>query len=311
MAPGLSGLLLTLVLALAAGAVLRRSRRLPGDAATVLNRVIVDVTLPALVIAVLPFAELDRAIVAALVVTLSGQVVGFACGISITRALGLSRATQGAAGLVAGFANTGFLGIPVAIALFGGRGVGPSTAILIDGFNTTALLWTSGLLFARRMGDKVTSDAKPRSVLAALVTPLSISVLLALAMNLAHVHPPELLRGALEKIGAATTALVFLALGLSLDVRALKGRVAALGLVTITKLAIAPVAAYAAARALHLHGTIGSVAVLQASMPTAMLSVVLAAESGCDASFAAGVAVATTLVSLVTMPLVIRLLGLG
>ena len=44
-------------------------------------------------------------------------------------------------------------------------------------------------------------------------------------------------------------------------------------------------------------------------MPTAMLSVILAAECGCDASFAAGVAVTTTLVATVSLPVVIRLLG--
>lgn len=304
--PALFSLLLTLVLALGAGVLLRATGRLPADAVTVLNRVIVDVTLPALVVVILCDAELHAAIWGALAATAAGQAVGMIGGIGLARALGLPRRTQGAAGLVAAFANTGFLGIPVAFALFDGKGVGPSTAVLIDSFNTTVLLWTSGLFFARRMGD---GGGKPRSVLAALVTPLMGAVVLGLLLNVLHLGPPPLLRAALEKIGAATTALVFLSLGLSLDLHALRGRITAVLAVSGAKLVVAPLATFVAVWLLHLPHTIGTVAVMQSAMPTALLSVVLAAEAGCDGAFAAGVAVVTTLLTTLTLPAVVRILG--
>ena len=306
----LDGLLVTLVAALGLGVLLRVTGRLPREAASFLNRIILDVTLPALVVGVLCDAELDRAILGALVATFAGQLVGLVSGIGVAKLFGLPRATQGAAGLVAAFANTGFFGVPVAIAIFGGHGLGPSTAILIDSFNTTALLWTSGLMFARRMGEPA-AGARRHSVLGALLTPLTFAVALGLALNVAHLPPPLFVRAALEHIGAATTALVFLSLGLSLDFGALRGRVAALVTVSAVKLGLAPLAAIAVARALGLTGPIAQVSVLQSAMPTAMLSVILAAESGCDDPFAAGVALTTTLVSIATLPFVLRALGLG
>ncbi len=302
--PSLASLLLTLMAALLAGVVLRTTGRLPADAVLVLNRVIVDVTLPAMIIGILCDSELHPAIWGALLATAAGQVVGMMGGIGLARGLGLPRRTQGAAGLVAAFANTGFLGIPVAYALFDGKGVGPSTAILVDSFNTTVLLWTSGLVLARRMGD---ATAQPRSMADALLTPLTASVVLGLALNLAHVAPPPLVRKALDRIGAATTALVFLSLGLSLDLAALRGRVRAILLVSGTKLALAPLAAFAAVYLVHLPHTVGMVAVMQSAMPTSLLSVVLATEAGCDGAFAAGVAVVTTVLATVALPIVIRL----
>lgn len=303
-----SGLLFTLVVALALGALLRRLGRLPREASATLNRLILDVTLPALVVGVLSDAVLDRAIVGALFATLAAQLVGLALGIGVARAFGLSRAAQGAAGLTAAFANTGFLGVPVAIALYGGRGVGPSTAILVDSFNTTVLLWTSGLMFARRMATDAPAGRAP-SMLGALATPLTAAVLLGLVLNLLHVAPTPMVREALDRLGAATTALVFLSLGLSLELGALRGRVPALVGVSVTKLVLAPLVALVAVRGLGLHGPIAQVAILQAAMPTAMLSAILAAESGCDGAFAAGVAVLTTLGATASLPFVISLLG--
>ena len=302
--PALSGLLFTLVVALIVGVILRATRRLEGDAVHTLNRVIVDVTLPCLVLGILCDSELAPSIWGALVATALGQAIGLVGGVGITRAMGLPRRTQGAAGLVAAFANTGFLGIPVAFALFGGKGLGPSTAILIDSFNTTVLLWTSGLVFAKRMGD---GSGETRSIASALVTPLTASVILGLVFNLAHVAPPALVRAALDKIGAATTALVFLSLGLSLDLGALRGRIKAVLAVSSIKLVVAPLAALASLYVLRLPHDVGIVAVMQTAMPTSLLSVVLAAEAGCDGGFAAGVAVVTTLLSTVCLPVLIRL----
>jgi predicted permease len=306
----LNGLLVTLLAALSIGALLRKVGRLPREASTYLNRIILDVTLPALVVAVLCDAELERGIAGALVATAAGQAVGLIFGIGLARLFGASRATQGAAGLVAAFANTGFFGVPLVTTLFGGKGVGPSTAILVDTFNTTVLLWTSGLMFAQRWGDR--KDPTRRvSVFAALLTPLTLAVALGLALNALHAVPPPAIRSALERIGAATTALVFLSLGISLDFGALRGRVGAMLSVSAVKLVLAPLAALAMVRALGMSGPIAQVAILQSAMPTAMMSAILAAESGCDGSFAAGVALTTTLVSMATLPMLIRALGLG
>jgi predicted permease len=304
-----NGLLVTLVGALALGVLLRRLNRVPAEAAPILNRIILDITLPALVIVALCDAELDRAIIGALLCTAVAQAVGLFGAIGVARAFGLPRATQGAAGLTGAFANTGFLGVPVAIALFQ-RGVGPSTAILIDSFNTTVLLWTSGLMFARHMAEK-SATARPISPWRALATPLTAAVLVGLVLKVAHVPLPLILRSALDRIGAATTALVFLSLGLSLDLGALRGRVTAIGAVSAVKLVVAPLAAYAVVRACGIGGPIAQVSVMQSAMPTSMLSAVLAAESGCDGAFAAGVAVTTTIVATVTLPLVLNALGLG
>ena len=101
---------------------------------------------------------------------------------------------------------------------------------------------------------------------------------------------------------------MFLALGLSLDLRSLRGRVRPLVAVAAVKLLLAPAVALGAAVALGLKRPVSEVAVLQSAMPTSMVSVIVAARYGCDGQFAAATAVVTTLGALASLPVVIEAL---
>lgn len=303
MPAALSGTLFTMVAVMAIGVALRRTGRLPADASRVCNRIVLDVTLPALVLGILWRAALDVGIARAILANAVGQLVALSSAVALTRALGLPRRTQGAAGLTTMFGNTAFFGIPLTVSLLGAGGLGASTAVLVDAMNTTVLMWTVGLLFARKMASAPTGPI-PR-LWSSLVTPLTICVALGLTLNLAHVPAPAIAQVFLERVGAATTAIVFLSLGLRLDLDAVRGRVRAVLAVSSIKLALLPLAALVVVRLVHLHGPVAQVAVQQAAMPTAMISVVLATETGCDGAFASGVAITTTLLSALTLPIVI------
>ena len=57
-----------------------------------------------------------------------------------------------------------------------------------------------------------------------------------------------------------------------------------------------------------VRGEVADTAVLQAAMPTAVVSAIIAANAGCDARLASAAAVVTTLLSLLTLPLVVVIL---
>lgn len=299
--------LLALFAVLGVGVLLRASARAGQAEAAALNRLVIDVTTPALIVSVLRRSGIGHGAWGAVA---ASTIALFACalaGIAVARALGLPRAAQGAAGLVGSFSNTGFLGVPVVLALYGHAGDAAGTAILVDSIVTTLMLWTFGVALAARMGAGG-GDAGAHGLRAVLLHPNVLSIAVGLALHALPIPLPTWVERALDALGSATPTLVFLALGLSLDLRSLRGRVRPLVAVASVKLLLAPAVALGAAVALGLKRPTSEVAVLQSAMPTSMISVVLAARYGCDGQFAAATAVVTTLGALATLPIVVEVL---
>ncbi|KYF76624.1 hypothetical protein BE11_10670 [Sorangium cellulosum] len=298
--------LLALFAVLGVGVLLRALGRGGQADAAALNRLVIDVTTPALIVSVLRRSGIGHGAWGAVA---ASMIALFACalaGIAVARALGLPRAAQGAAGLVGSFSNTGFLGVPVVLALYGRAGDAAGTAILVDSIVTTLMLWTFGVALAARMG--AGGDAGARSLHRVLLHPNVLSIAAGLALHVLPIPLPTWVERALDALGSATPTLVFLALGLSLDLRSLRGRVRPLVVVASVKLLLAPAIALGAAIALGLKRPVSEVAVLQSAMPTSMVSVIVAARYGCDGQFAAATAVVTTLGALATLPMVVEVL---
>ncbi|WP_437747427.1 AEC family transporter [Sorangium sp. So ce302] len=298
--------LLALFAVLGVGVLLRALGRAGQADAAVLHRLVIDVTTPALIVSVLRRSGIGHGAWGAVA---ASTVALFACalaGVAVARALGLPRAAQGAAGLVGSFSNTGFLGVPVVLALYGDAGGAAGTAILVDSIVTAFLLWTFGVALAARMGGGGGGDG--RGLLAVLLHPNVLSIAVGLTLHAAPIPLPVWLEHALGALGSATPTLVFLALGLSLDLGSLRGRVRPLAAVAAVKLLLSPAVALGAAVALGLKRPSSEVAVLQSAMPTSMVSVIVAARYGCDGQFAAATAVVTTLGALASLPIVIEVL---
>ncbi|WP_438044378.1 AEC family transporter [Sorangium sp. So ce128] len=298
--------LLALFAVLGVGVLLRALGRAGQADAAVLHRLVIDVTTPALIVSVLRRSGIGHGAWGAVA---ASTVALFACalaGVAVARALGLPRAAQGAAGLVGSFSNTGFLGVPVVLALYGDAGGAAGTAILVDSIVTAFLLWTFGVALAARMGGGGGGDG--RGLLAVLLHPNVLSIAVGLTLHAAPIPLPVWLEHALGALGSATPTLVFLALGLSLDLGSLRGRVRPLAAIAAVKLLLSPAIALGAAVALGLKRPSSEVAVLQSAMPTSMVSVIVAARYGCDGQFAAATAVVTTLGALASLPIVIEVL---
>jgi predicted permease len=284
--------LLGFALAAAVGAALPRWRpdvfeRERGGA--LLATLVTEVTFPALSLAVLSRERLRGEVALALVPATVALALALPLAWLTARALRLDRAAQGAFALTATFSNTAFIGLPVTQALFPDPAYA-AAALLVDTVDTTLGLWTVGVLIARRFG---AGAAREEGLRGALLRPATLSVLLGLSLNAAGLRLPDAMVAALETLGAATTPIVFLFLGMRLDPRGawkLRGPLSALAAV---KLLAMPVIAGLTARALGLRGAAAAVGTLQSAMPTALVAAVIAERAGCDVRLATG-AVAVT-----------------
>jgi malonate transporter len=118
-----------------------RRRMLPLEAIPGLNSFVLFFALPCMLYrfgANTPVAQLLDAAVVGTYLVCALAVVGFVVAVSMNRRIGWNDASFGA--LVAAFPNTGFMGVPLLVALLGAQAAGPAiVTILVDLVVTTSL----------------------------------------------------------------------------------------------------------------------------------------------------------------------------
>jgi predicted permease len=133
--------------------------------------------------------------------------------------------------------------------------------------------------------------------------PLIWATLTGLLLNLAGFEPPQPLGIFLGRLADASIALGLLAVGAALRLQGQAGVLGASIYLSAVKLLALPLLAAVLGHALGLTGIYYGVAILFASLPTASSAYILAMRMGGDGRSVAWIISATTLVSMLTMPL--------
>ena len=228
-------------------------------------------------------------------------LLGMGAAWLIGRALKLPRPTLGAFVLVAGLGNTGYLGYPIVTSLFGQAGL--VRAAFYDVFGTVAVLLTVGVFVAQSWGEY---DTRTNPIREIATFPVVIAVIAALLLK--PVTLPILVTDWLDALAKMTVPLIMISLGLTLDFSRLRGHLALSGAAAGLKLVALPLVGWGLALLLLKEPLLQRVAVLEAGMPSMMLSLVFATRFGLDEEFTASAIVLTTTVSLVTLPVLMLLM---
>jgi predicted permease len=268
--------------------------------AKVLNSVVIYAALPALVFRVAHDTALswDLLKVAAIAWVVGGA--GFLIAWGISRLLRLPKRTAAAFMLVTALGNTGYIGYPVTQMLLGDAAM--PRAVFYDVFGTVALLFTIGVMIAGRLG----KHEGPVSVVAELFkAPALVALLLGLASRLLPVsgNVSTVVMDWLGILANMTVPLVMISLGLTLTAAGFKGRITVIGIAGAVKLLVLPGIAVAAALALGETSGLRLV-MLQAGMPSMMLTLIVGERFGLDTDFIASTILATTVACVATVPLV-------
>lgn len=277
------------------GWAFRRWRGTGAEVADALTFVVTEATMPALIVATLVQRPLAPALAGAVIASQAGLVAAFAAAWALAPLLTPPGPTRGTFVLVATFCNTGFLGIPVALALWGPGSEGLVTAVMVDSFTTTLLLNSVGVLVARHHAGGGVLDRG--ALLRLLRTPMFLAAVLGLGLQLAGISLPPALVGLLAEVGGATTVLVFLATGMRLRLGAIPGAIRALGGIAAIRFLVSPLVALLVARALGQTGEVGRQAVLEVATPTALMAPVIAARYGGPSELGPAAVAATTLLT--------------
>ncbi len=189
------------------------------------------------------------------------------------------------------FGNTGNLGLPLALFAFGEEGL--SYAVVV--FAVMAILsFTIGVWIVSGGG----------SLLRVLKEPVVAATLLGAVFLWQGWQTPTFLTNALELIGQMAIPVMLITLGVAvarLETRDM-GRAVWL---SALKVVVCSLAAWGAARWFGLSPVPAAVLIVQVSTPVAVTSYLLAEKYGREAQPVAGLVVASTLLSVVSLPLIL------
>ncbi|SEW45793.1 hypothetical protein SAMN04488515_3388 [Cognatiyoonia koreensis] len=189
------------------------------------------------------------------------------------------------------FGNTGNLGLPLALFAFGDVGLGYAVVV----FAVMAMLsFTIGIWMVAGAG----------SFTRILKEPLVGATLLGALFLWQGWETPLFLSNTLDLIGQIAIPVMLITLGVAvarLETKAIGQAI----VLSVAKVAICVAAAYGAAIYFSLEPVAAGVLIVQVATPVAVTSYLLAEKYGADAKPVAGLVVVSTLLSVVTLPLIL------
>jgi malate permease and related proteins len=296
--------LLLLIACFSLGVLVARFARPPPGLAQGINWWVIYVALPALVLELIPRLEVDPQLwflVAAMWIVFLGA---WALAALAGRALGWSRARIGGVVLAGGLSNTAFTGYPLIEALHGKEGL--ALAVVTDQLGCSIVLATGGVFVASLYsgGGKPSWDMLLRRV---LLFPAFLALIAGLIAG-AFGGWAAALDNVFARVGSTLTPLALFSIGLQFRLQLNRSQLGAAALALSWKLTLAPLAVYLVGYVSGIGGLTLTVGVLQAAMAPMISSAILSEQNRLEPEVANMALGAGIVISLVTVPLIDRLL---
>lgn len=293
--------MLVILFAIAAGYGANRLGYLGGETDQKLSKLILNITMPAMIVAaVITGEELPEisVILSILEVGVVFYVLEFAFVLTVPKLLPGTAGQKGVYRYTLAFPNVGFIGYPVAVALYG-DGALFYAAILALPFNL--LSYSLGPLMLAGAG---------RFRWRQLLSPCIVASVLGLVLALTRLRPPAMVGEMLDFVGSITVPLSLLVVG-SLLAHMSPGKVLRspkLWVLSVLRLLVMSAFLCLVLRGMHIEAMVLGIAVSQMGMPVAVNGTLLSMEYGGDTEAMAQVTFLTTLGAIVTIPVLAAVL---
>ena len=227
---------------------------------------------------------------------------GFGVAYLVARRIGLEVGTGlRTFALSAGVCNYSYLPFPIIGGIWGERTQG---VMLVHNMGVDLALWSVGLL--------VLTGASPREGWRRLVSPMLVTLVAAVTINLSGLSPhvPDFMRSMAHSLGVCAVPIGLVMTGVNLadyldEPAKLLHRNVAIS-ACVVRLGILPVLILCVARWLPCPVELKRVLVVQAAMPAGVIPIIIARYYGGQPLTAVQIVLSTTAVGLVTCPFWIR-----
>ncbi len=269
-----------------------------------LSKLVIDITCPALILSSAMTGQLPdrRLILPLLAISVVTYVLLTAIAWVLPRYLTQRKEWEGVVGFAIMFGNVGFMGYPVVASIFGHEAV--FYAAVLNVVNTFAV-FTVGTMLITGKGE-VDGLRFQKKVLYS--TPMLAAYLTMLIVALEIDQIPEFVSQPLTMIGNITVPAALLIIGSSmsnLPLRAMLGN-RTVYLTTLMRLAIAPLIVFYLCTALGFSSFVVNINTVVVAMPVATYGTILCLRHGKDTTFITEVTFFTTVLSMLTIPLLLR-----
>lgn len=291
------------------GIIFRKKELITNTQNNAINKIITHMTWPCLVIDAMQMKfsmDILYSCGNILCVTLSVLVILFLLSIPFAKLLCLDRFHRYLVLFMLLFGNTGFIGLPVLQALYGSEAL--FFAAIIELINDL-LIFTVGILLIQS-----SAGFAKKIEFRQFLSPGLIGVLIGLALFLTDTQLPGLLAEPISMIGTATTPLTMFVIGYQLASYPIKELLKDLQIyaVSLMKLLLVPLITWLMTLGWSIDmPLISHILIVGLAMPVASVSVIFTQQYQGDVFFATKGVLLSTLLSLLTIPVIAVLLNNG
>lgn len=204
--------------------------------------------------------------------------------------------------LTSGYANVGFMGIPLAYGLYGSEGVLYVTAAVMA-FNI--FMWTHGVIMIS--GSK---NLKFKDIIMRLRSPAIIAIFLGIVFFAFKIELPSVIDQSLNYIGNINTPFAMLIAGVTIaktDIIKMFTRNLRKYYIVFLKLLLIPLILMLMYIWLPIDETVKMVAIIMAATPTSAIATILTVKYNKNSILASEIFAMTTVLCVFTIPFIIRL----
>lgn len=281
------------------GILLRRIKEFPGNTASVLNKMVIWVALPAVIFKQVPHLKLDSTVLIPAITPWMIILVTAGLVYISGRIFKIPEKTLGALLLIVPLGNTSFLGFPAIEALRGVESV--AYAVIYDQLGSFLGLGIYGILIVSLFAskDKPTFTSVIKKV---FLFPPFISLIAAFIFS-SFFNWNSHFEKALSVVGGTLVPMAMIAVGFQLKIRLPKKSYTYLVFGLFTKLLLAPLIVFFVFSILDIHSEAAKVSILESGMPPMITAGAMAIDSGMDEELTVGMIGIGIFTSLFTLPL--------
>lgn len=264
-----------ILLAIVIGYGLNRLRIFPGEAAAILNKFVIFISLPAMILLQIPKLSFSMdivipAIIAWIVMTMTALLTLF-----ISKMLHFTKEVTGALMLVAVLTNSSFLGIPIINAYLGDEAL--PFILVYDQIGTFLALSTYGIFVASYYSSKSEINFQ---IMAVKVLTFPPFVSLIIALLLIGTPFPDVISKVLSTLANTIVPIALVAVGLQLQLKLPRHEIKPFGIALFVKLIIAPMIAIVIVAIAGWANLASSVSIMEAGMAPMVTAGAMASLSG-------------------------------
>ena len=305
--------ILVLVILILLVVFLRHRALLKEENGLLFSWLVMQVTLPALIFSALSHSEMQWQYFLLFLIMMSVEIILLALSWGMGRMMKLRREQMGSFMLASSFGSSALLGYALIVEVFPDNSAVLAEAAFVSELGVGLPFFIIGVMVAIHYGSH---EQKKITLLEGALpffrSPIFFSIVSGILWSVLSLPT----KGAvatpffdmIDLIAQANTFLVALTVGVLLKFGSLRDILAVVLATILLKLILSPLLVSLPAGLMDLEIWQRQVLILEAAMPSAMLSVVLANRYGCDAALAAKLVFVTLFVSILSTSIMLKIL---